>query len=137
MLSYQTIATFPSLCYLHTLCYFVNLCHLVKLLSFYQTSVTSHPFQFTHFYVIYAPINVPALHTKTHDSLSRLIERTSSAPIHLSNSTVVFGHCAILIWGIEARLGPSLIRYIPFTAGLYYRWYALLDSSLRWLIVLH
>ncbi len=40
-----------------------------------------------------------------HNSLSNPIVRTPSAPIHFSNSTGVFGHRAILIWGIEAWLG--------------------------------
>ncbi len=45
---------------------------------------------------------------QTQPSLSRLIVRTLSAPIYLSNSPGIFGHCAILIWGIETWLGGFL-----------------------------
>ncbi len=48
-------------------------------------------------YLHYTPNN-------TTLALSCLIERTPSAPIHLSNKTGVFGHRAILMWGIEAWL---------------------------------
>ncbi len=85
-------------------------------LSPYQTSVIFSTFPIyclstlsTHH------INLPALHTKQQNSLPRLIERTSSGPIHLSNSTVVIGHRAILIWGTYPWLGVSLrkTRYRP------------------------
>ncbi len=36
------------------------------------------------------PINVPALHTKQHNSLSSLIERMPSAPIHIPTQQVPF-----------------------------------------------
>ncbi len=42
---------------------------------------------------------------QTYNYLRCLIVRTLSAPIYLSNSTDVFGHRAILMWGIEAWLG--------------------------------
>ncbi len=76
MLYYQT---FPSLFYLHTLCNFINFCCLIT------------------FYVIYAPYK--CTYCTHHNFPSCLIVCTLSAPIHLSNSPGVFGHCAILIWG--------------------------------------
>ncbi len=54
------------------------------------------------------PINVPALHTTTQ--LPRLIERTLSAPIYVSNSTGVFGHRAILMWGDRGMTGGFIIE---------------------------
>ncbi len=55
----------------------------------------------THFYITYAPYKCTSCTTPqtTQLSLSRLIERTHSAPIHLPNSTGIFGHRAILVWG--------------------------------------
>ncbi len=46
-----------------------------------------------------------------HNSLSNHIVRTPSAQIHFPNSTGVFGHRAILIWGIEAWLGGHSDKY--------------------------
>ncbi len=68
------------------------------------------------FYVIYAPYKCTCCTHHKHNSLSCLIVHTLSAPIYLSNSPGVFGHRAILIWGIETWLGffsknyPILIK---------------------------
>ncbi len=69
MLSHQTFVTFPSLSYLLTLC------------------------------VIYASYKFTCCAYHKHNSLSRLIKCTSSAPIHFPNQSGVFGHRAILIGG--------------------------------------
>ncbi len=94
MSSYRNFVTFLNLCYLFALFYFINFCRLIKLLS------ASHSLFSSHFFTLSThPINVPALHTKQHNSHSRLIERTHSMPTHIHNSTCVFGHRAILIKG--------------------------------------
>ncbi len=102
ILSYQTFVTFPSLSYLLTLCCFINFCHLINLSSFYQASVIFLPF------VIYAPYKCTCCTPHKHNSLSCLIVRTLSAPIHFPNSTCVFGHSAILIWGDRDMAGGFL-----------------------------
>ncbi len=102
---------FSSLCYLHTLCYFINFCHLIKLSLSYQTFVIfSSCLIYSHFTLSTHPTNVPELHTKQHNSLFRRVGRTSSAPIHLSNSTGVFGHRAILIKGDQSMAGGFLLE---------------------------
>ncbi len=45
------------------------------------------------------------VYTPQHNSYSCLIVHTLSAPIHFLNSTSVFGHRAIVIWGTEIWLG--------------------------------
>ncbi len=73
MLSYQTFATFPSLCYLHTLCYFINFCRLNKLSSFYQIFIIFSPFLiYSLFKLSTHPINVPAVYT-TNTTLSPVL----------------------------------------------------------------
>ncbi len=78
----------------------INFCHLINLSSSYQTSVI---FSLLVIYSLFTlsshPINAFAAHT-THTQLSfRLIVRTLSAPIYLSNSPGAFGHRAILTMG--------------------------------------
>ncbi len=71
-----------------------------QLLSPCQTFVVLSPFLIkSPFTLSTHPINVPALHTKQRNSLSRLIERTPSGAMRLRNSTGFFGHRAILMWG--------------------------------------
>ncbi len=68
---------------------------LIKRLS------SSRPFLSIHFLRYHLTLEMHLLYTlHTHTTtLSCLIERTLSAPIFLSNSPDVLGHCAILIWG--------------------------------------
>ncbi len=100
-----------------------NLCNFSKLvlsthpLLFYQLLSPYQTFVIFSSFLIYSlstlstqPINVPALHTKQHNSLSCLIGRTSSVPIQLSKSTIVFGHCAILIWGDRGMTGGFILH---------------------------
>ncbi len=99
----KRLQLFPACFFLHTLCYFINFCRLIKLSSSYQTFVI-----FSLLTLPTHPINVPAVHTILNTTLSCLIVRTPSAPIHLSNSPGVFGHRAILIWGDRDMIGGFL-----------------------------
>ncbi len=91
MSSCQTFVTFLSLRYLLTLCCFINFCRLIKLSLSYDHFVIYSLFTLST-YLLYTP--KPQLSLPSHRV------RTLSAPIlHLFNSTGVFGHLAILIWG--------------------------------------
>ncbi len=101
----------PRLFYLHTLCNFINSCGLIKLSSSYQFLSSSQPFIIYSLLLLSAHlINVPAQHTKPHSPHSRIIVRMLSALIQLSNSTGVFGHRAILIWGYRGMAGGFSLR---------------------------
>ncbi len=94
--------TFPSLCYLLTLYCFINCYRHIKLLPF------SHPFLSTRFLRYLPNYKCTCCTHHKHNSLPRLLERTPSAPIRLSSSTVVFGHRAILLgWGGGGRRGMA------------------------------
>ncbi len=57
------------------------------------------------------PINAPAVHIKTTQLLfSPYLAHALSAPIHLSNLTVAFGHRAILMWGGRGMAGGFLLE---------------------------
>ncbi len=110
MLSYQTFATFPNLLSLHTVCCFINFCRLIKFSSSYQTFVIFSPFPIYSLFTISTHlINVPL---NTTLSLSCLIVRTLSAPIHISNSPGVFGHSDMGRsrhgWGFSQRTSETL-----------------------------
>ncbi len=103
--SYQTLATFPSLSYLHTLCYFINFCRLVVLSNSCHFLISCYLFTF---YVTYASYKYTCCtHRVTQLSLYCLIVCMLSVPIHSSNSPGVFGHRTIVMWWIKAWLGDS------------------------------
>ncbi len=89
-------------------------------LFLYQFLSSSHPLLSSQFFTLPThPVNLPALHTKQHNSQSRLIVRMHSAPINLSNSTGVFGHRAILTmggsrhgWGFSHRTNRYIIKLL-------------------------
>ncbi len=57
---------------------------------------------------------------QTQLSLSCLIVRTLSAPIFLSNSSDVFDHRAILIWGDRDMAGGFLLEQLELNDILYF-----------------
>ncbi len=93
VLYYQTFVTFPTYSPFVVLSTFVvlsNFCHFLTLCYLFT------------FDVIYTPYKCTCCPHHTHYSLPRLFVR---GPIHLSSSTVVFGHRAILIWGDRDMAG--------------------------------
>ncbi len=111
VLSYQTFITFPSLSYLPTFVALSNFCHLIKLLSF------SHPLLSIYFLRYLTTYKCTCCPHHKQNAYSRLIVRTLSAPIHLSNPTGVFGHRAILIWG-DRDMAGGLLEEQPVTFKL-------------------
>ncbi len=90
---------------------------LYQLLSSFQTFVALSNFcHLLIFYVIYAPYKcTDTRHQTAHKFLSRLIERTPSAPIPLSQLNRCFGHRAILMQGGRGMAGgfyPCTNSYI-------------------------
>ncbi len=84
---YQSFVVLSIFCHLLTLSYlFTFLRYIYIYIYIYKCTCTTH---------------------QTHNSLPCLIVRTHSAPIYLSNSPGVFGHRAILMWGIDAWLEIS------------------------------
>ncbi len=84
-----------QLFYLHTLCCFSTFCRLIKFLTSYQN------------FVIFSPL-APAVHT-TNTTLTLVL--SSARSLHqytFPNSTDVFGHRAILIWGDRGVAGGFL-----------------------------
>ncbi len=75
--------------------FLINFCRIIKLLS------SSHPLLFTHFLRYLHPMNVPAVDTTEHNSLSRLVERTPSAPTQQASLAIVTFWCG----GIAEWLG--------------------------------
>ncbi len=92
----QTFVPFPSLSYLLTPCCFIS---FVTLSIFRRLTLC----YLLTFYVIYTPYKCTYCTHHKHNPLSRLIVRTLSAPIDLSNSPGVFGHRAILTLGGSDR----------------------------------
>ncbi len=90
LLLYQVLSSFKFLSHYHTFIIFSS----VVIYSLFTLSMH--------------PINVPALHPIRYNSHSRLIKRTPPAPIHLSNSTGVFRHHAIQVWGNRVMAGSFL-----------------------------
>ncbi len=93
---------------------------LIKLLAFSHTLLSTRFFIYS---LIYVPYKCTCCTHHKHNSYSHLIVRTLCAPIYLSNSPGVFGHCAILIlggsshgWGFPHRTN----RYVstPFSGTL-------------------
>ncbi len=98
--SQLVLSTHPFLLY--------QFCYLINLSSSYQSFVIFSPFLiYSLFYGIYSPYKCTCTTHQTHNSLPSFIVLTLSAPIYLSISPDVFGHRAILMWGIEAWLGVS------------------------------
>ncbi len=81
LLPHQFLSPYQTFIVLLNMCHFLTLWYLLT------------------FYVTYAPYKFTCCTHHTDDSYSRLIVRTLSAPIHFPNSTGVFGHYVILIWG--------------------------------------
>ncbi len=81
LLLHQFLSPYQSFAVLSNFCHLLALCYLLA------------------FYFIYVPYKCTCCTHDKHNSYSRLIVRTLSAPIYLSNSPGVFGHRAILIWG--------------------------------------
>ncbi len=79
-----------------------NFRRLIELLSF------SHPLLSIHFLRYLATYKCTCCTHHKQNAYSRLIVRTLSAPIHLSNPTGVVGHRAILIWGDRDMAGGFL-----------------------------
>ncbi len=91
LLLYQFLSPYQSFVFLSSFYHFLTPCYLFS------------------FYVIWQPINAPAVHTTNTNAFSSLIVGTLSAPIYLSNSPGIFGHRAILtMGGIGPWLGVSL-----------------------------
>ncbi len=104
-LSYQTLAIFPSLFYLHTLCYCINFCRLVVLSN--SCHFLSPCYLFT-FCVTYAPYKYTCCtHRTTQLSPSCLIVRTLSVLM-----PSVCGHRTILMWGDRGMTGGFLCELI-------------------------
>ncbi len=90
---FQAYVFIPS-CVALSICFLLlNFCRIIRLLPL------SHPLLSPLFMLSTHPITVPALHTKQHNSYPRLIVHTLFVPIHFSNSTCVFSHRAIVMWG--------------------------------------
>ncbi len=70
---------------------------LYQFLSTYHTFFALSNFCYVNHPLLSPHLHVPSLQTKQHNSPSRLIECAPPAPIHISISTGVFGHRAVMM----------------------------------------